>query len=543
MIFRSSHPDIEIPEVGVFQYTTSNPYGINDDKAIFIDGTTDKRLTFGQLKSSSRKLAAGLINKVGFKRGDVLAIYSPNHIDYPVVIFGTIAAGGKISPVNPAYTVKELTYQLKDCGASIIITHPDFLNNAIEAAAAANIHKSKIFLFNDEEINEFQPFMSLLSDKEIDPVEFTPEEAKSITAYLCYSSGTTGLSKGVETTHFNIVSNLAQLNAFENNIKHNSTLMGVLPFFHIYGLVILIHFIILKGATCVILPKFELRPFCRIIQDYKVDIAPIVPPIILLLVKDPIVRKYNLSSLQLVISGAAPLSKELSNEFVETYKAYGTSIKQGYGLTETSPVTHLVRANFVNGSIGVLIPNMECKIISEDNQELGYNETGEICLRGPNIMKGYLNNRKATDACIDSDGWFHTGDVGYVDIHGNFFIIDRVKELIKYKGSQVAPAELEAILLTHPSIADAAVIGVYSNEQATELPLAFVVLQQNKIKSDQMKEEIKNFVSLRVAQHKRLRGGVYFIDQIPKSPSGKILRRFLKNKLTAETKFRTMSKL
>ncbi|RIA89004.1 hypothetical protein C1645_799648 [Glomus cerebriforme] len=536
MIFKSSFPDIEIPKIGVYQFITSNPYKINDDKAIFIDGTTDKKLTFGQLKSNSKKLAAGLKNKVGFKRGDVLAMFSPNHIDYPVVIFGTIAAGGKISPVNPAYTVKELTYQLKDCGASVIITHPKLLNIAIEAAAAANINESKIFLLEEEEINEFQPFSSLFSNKEFDPVEFTLEEAESATAYLCYSSGTTGLNKGVETTHFNMVSNLSQLDIFEaDKISYENVFMGVLPFYHIYGLTYLVHYVILKGATCVILPKFELGTFCRIIQDYKVNIAPIVPPIVLLLIKDPISRQYDLSSLQLVISAAAPLSKELSNEFVETYKAYGTSIKQGYGLTETSPITHLSRTdNIVDGSIGILIPNMECKVISEDNKELGYNEPGEIYLRGPNVMKGYLNNKEATDACIDSDGWFRTGDVGYVDSQGNFFIIDRVKELIKYKGFQVAPAELEAILLTHPSIADAAVIGIYSDEQVTELPLAYVVLQQNEIQSEQMKEEIQNFVSQRVAQFKRLRGGVHFIDKIPKSPSGKILRRFLRERARNE---------
>ncbi|RIA89003.1 hypothetical protein C1645_738947 [Glomus cerebriforme] len=503
--------NIEFPEIGIYQYITSNPYGIDDDKAIFIDGTTDKKLTFGQLKSNSKKLAAGLINKVGFKRGDVLAIISPNHIDYPVVVFGAIAAGGKVSMVNTNYNVI-LTDQLKGCGASIIVTHPDFLNDASEAATKANIHKSKIFLFNDKEHNEFQPFSSLFSDEEFDPVEFTPEEAKSITAYLCYSSGTREINKGVELSHFNIVSNIAQLEDFEDKISYkNTTFMGVL------------------GATCVILPKFELGAFCRIIQDYKVDIAPIVPPMVLLLVKDPIVRKYNLSSLKLVISAAAPLSKELSNKFIETYGTYGTLIKQGYGSTETSPFTHWTKTekNIVNGSIGKLIPNMECKIISDDNQELGYNETGEIYLRGPNIMKGYLNKRKDTDACIDSDGWFRTGDMGYVDPQGNFFIIDRVEELIKYKEHKIAPAKLEAILLTCPSIADAAVIGVYSDEQATEFPLAFVVLQPNEIKSDQMKEEIKKFVSQRVEQHERLRGGVYFTEKIPKTCSGKILRRFL----------------
>ncbi|POG59609.1 hypothetical protein GLOIN_2v1720803 [Rhizophagus irregularis DAOM 181602=DAOM 197198] len=533
MIFRSKFSDVDIKKIGVYQFITSNPYGIDDDKAIFIDGNTDKKLTFGQLKTNSKKFAFGLINKIGFKRGDVLAIYSPNHIDYPVVIFGAIAAGGIVTSVNPEYTSEEFAFQLKDSGASVIICHPDYLEKAIKAAKVANIPESKILLFDENEINDFLPFLSLLSDQEINPVEYTPEEVKSTTAYLCYSSGTTGKNKGVETTHYNMVSNLSQLDVFEDQINHENVYIGTLPSFHIYGLTLFIHFVILKGASCVLLRKFELEKFCRAIQDYKVNIAPIVPPIVLLLVNNPIARKYDLSSLKLAISAAAPLSKDLCKKFVEIYKA---PIKQAYGLTETTPFAIVAKTdNIVDGSIGILLPNVECKIISENNKELEYDEEGEFCIRGPNVMKGYLNNKEATDACIDSDGWFHTGDLGYADSQGNFFIVDRVKELIKYKGFQVAPAELESVLLTHPSIIDCAVTGIYSDEQATEYPLAYVVLKQNEIQSDELKKEIKDFVSQRVAPHKKLRGGIYFTDKIPKTPAGKILRRFLKERARNES--------
>ncbi|CAB5292032.1 unnamed protein product [Rhizophagus irregularis] len=433
------------------------------------------------------KLAFGLINKIGFKRGDVLAIYSPNHIDYPVVIFGAIAAGGIVTPVNPEYTSEEFAFQLKDSGASVIICHPDYLEKAIKAAKIANIPESKILLFDENEINDFLPFLSLLSDQEINPVEYTPEEVKSTTAYLCYSSGTTGKNKGVETTHYNMVSNLSQLDVFEDQINHENVYIGTLPSFHIYGLTLFIHFVILK---------------------------------------------YDLSSLKLAISAAAPLSKDLSTKFVEIYKV---PIKQAYGLTETTPFAIVTKTdNIVDGSIGILLPNVECKIISENNKELEFDEKGEFYIRGPNVMKGYLNNKEATDACIDSDGWFHTGDLGYVNPQGNFFIVDRVKELIKYKGFQVAPAELESVLLTHPSITDCAVIGVNSDEQATEYPLAYVVLKQNEIQSDELKEEIKDFVSQRVAPHKKLRGGVCFTDKIPKSSAGKILRRYLRERARNE---------
>lgn len=314
------------------------------------------------------------------------------------------------------YTVDELTYQLKDSGAKYIIAFPLFLSNVIKASAAANIHESNIFLFGDAEINGIKPYSSFISEKEANPIEYSQEEAKSTTAYLCYSSGTTGKNKGVETTHFNIVANLSQLYAHEDDVNFDTIYIGLLPFFHIYGLCCIIHFPIIKGASVVIIPKYELSAFCRIIQDYRVNKITVVPPIILSLVKDPIVKNYDLSSLQLCLCSAAPLSKELSNEFT---KIYNVPIKQGYGLTEASPATHLTKTdNIVPGSIGKLISNMECKILSEDGKELGVDQHGELCVRGPNIMKGYLNNKEATDACIDGKGWLHTGDIVTVDKFG-----------------------------------------------------------------------------------------------------------------------------
>jgi len=357
-------------------------------------------------------------------------------------------------------------------------------------------------------------------------VEYTPEEAKTTTVYLCYSSGTTGKQKGVESTHLNIVSNVMQILAIEKEAHSGMVYVGVMPFYHIYGLTLAMHLVIILGASCVVIPKFDFEGFCRVIQDYKVTVAHIVPPIVLALVKHPKAEDYDLSSLQLVLSGAAPLSKELSETF---YKVHKIKNKQGYGLTETSPVTHLCTTDdIVPGSCGILLPNIECKLIDEDGQELGYNTPGEICVRGPNIMKGYLNNKKATDDVIDKDGYFHTGDIAHVDENGHFYIVDRVKELIKYKGFQVAPAELEALLLTHPLISDAAVIGVYSKDEETENPAAYIVPKHKSQCTKEFSEEIKKFVDEKVAPHKKLRGGVIFIDQIPKSASGKILRRKLR---------------
>ncbi|CAI2174849.1 6743_t:CDS:2 [Funneliformis geosporum] len=531
MIFKSLYPNIEIPFQGIYQYITSNPNGIKDDKTIFIDGITGRKLTYGALKSYSKKFAAGLIDKADFKCGDVLAMYSPNQIDYLIILLGAIAAGGKVTPANPMYTVDEFTNQLKDSRAKYIAVSPPFLSKAIKAAAAANIPVSNIFLFGDKEIDGIKSYSSLISKREAIPIEYSSEEAKSTTAYLCYSSGTTGRSKGVETTHANMVANVHQIHNVEGVIDDESIYLSVLPFFHIYGLLFFVHLVILKGATIVIMPKFDLTTFCRIIQEYKINAIPVVPPIIVLLVKHPIARKYDLSSLNICLSGAAPLSKELAEEF---NKMYNIQIKQGYGLTE-SPITHVSATDLViHGSVGRLLPNMECKILSQGGEELGYNQPGELCIRGPTVMKSYLNNKAATDACIDPEGWLHTGDIATVDETGNFYIVERVKELIKYKGFQIPPAELESLLLTHPSIADAAVIGIYSNQEATEYPVAYVVLQQNIPKSDQLKEEIKGFIAQNVANYKKLRGGVLFIDQIPKSESGKILRRILRERIKTE---------
>ncbi|RHZ89788.1 hypothetical protein Glove_10g11 [Diversispora epigaea] len=529
MIFKSKIPDIDIPTTGIYQFVTNNPNKVPDDKVMFFDGTTDKKLTFGELKRNTKTFAAGLIDKFNFKRGDVLAIVSPNDVDYPVVIFGAIAAGGKVTLVNPLFTVNEFEYQFSDSNSSIIVVHPNILPAVKEAAQRLKIPKSHILLFGDKEIDGFQPFSTSLisnNEEEFKPIEYTFEEAKSTTAYLCYSSGTTGKQKGVETTHTNMVSNIIQIHSFETILDSDSKLMGVLPFFHIYGLSVLIHYVLHLGATTVVLPRFDLSTFCRLIQEHKINYAHIVPPIVLLLVKSPIVKDYDISSLQMVVVAAAPLSKELTIKFHESTKI---PIKQGYGLTETSPVVTLGNDNvMVPGSAGELVPNMEAKLISTDKKELGYNEPGELCVRGPNVMKGYLNNEEMTKISFDKDGFYLTGDVVFVDEQENFFVIDRVKELIKYKGFQVAPAELEAILIDHPVVSDAAVIGVEFEENTTEYPVAYVVLQEGNEKTPQLASEIQEYVRERVAPHKKLRGGVHFIDKIPKSVSGKILRKNLR---------------
>ncbi|CAJ0841530.1 6906_t:CDS:10 [Entrophospora sp. SA101] len=441
-------------------------------------------VTFGELKSSTRKFASGL-KSIGFKPGEVLAIVSPNHIHFPIALLGTIAFGGTVTTPNPNYKVEELRYQLSDSKASIIVAHSSTLPTVLKAANNVDIPTSKIFVLDKEEVSEdgIRTFTSLYKDDDDSAIiHYTTEEkVKSTVAYLCYSSGTTGKRKGVETTHYNMVANLEQIHHFE---EFNSDL----PFYHIFALNMMIHQVLYCGATAIVLsvPDYDIDLICQAIQDHKINLGYIVPSIVLQLVNNPVVDKYDLSSLNFFLSGAAPLCKKLSKKFNDKFEKI--PLKQGYGLTEATPIITLARTDdVVIGSSGLIVANVEIKFIGESEIELGINEEGEICARGPNIMKGYLNNEKATKECMDKDGFLHTGDLGYIDENGNVFLVDRVKELIKFKGSQVAPAELESILLENPIISEAAVVGVYSEQDATELPVAYVVLKNStarRIKKD-----------------------------------------------------------
>jgi acyl-CoA synthetase (AMP-forming)/AMP-acid ligase II len=302
------------------------------------------------------------------------------------------------------------------------------------------------------------------------------------------------------------------------DLTERDVVVGVLPFFHIYGMTVIMNLALRYGATIVTMPRFDLEQFLRLHQDHGATRSYVVPPIALALAKHPLVDQFDLSTLDTVMSGAAPLSAELTEAAA---RRLGCTVMQGYGLTETSPVTHISpRERNKPGTVGVLTPNTEAKVIDLDSgDEVPTGERGELCVRGPQVMTGYLNNPEATAAMIDQDGWLHTGDIAVVDDEGYFSIVDRVKELIKYKGFQVAPAELEALLLEHPQITDAAVIG-RPDEEAGEIPVAYVVAEGLEV------DMVMQYVSDRVAPHKRVRV-VRFIDKIPKSASGKILRREL----------------
>ena len=512
MIFRGPYPDVAIPEVSITDFIFASTAAFKNKTAL-IDGSSGRSLTYAEFEDAVRRVAASLATK-GFQKGDVFAIFSTNCIEYAIMFHAVAILGGISTTLNPLYTAEEAAFQLMDARAKFLVTAPLCIEKATAAAKQASIEE--LFVFG--EANDATPFASLLeSDGEVPRVEIN---AKEDLVALPYSSGTTGLPKGVMLTHYNLVANMCQMDGLDY-FHHDDTLLCVLPLFHIYGLVVVLNMGLHLGATIVIMPRFDLELFLELIQKYRVTLSHVVPPIVLKLAKDPLIDNYDLSSLKMIFSGAAPLGADLSQECM---KRIGCGIRQGYGMTETSPVTHSSPADplmMKHGSVGTAAPNTEVKLVDPaTGVELGPNQEGEVCVRGPQIMKGYLNNTEATARTIDADNWLHTGDIGYADEDGHFFIVDRVKELIKYKGFQVAPAELEAVLLTHPAIADAAVIPSRDDE-AGEVPKAFVV-----IRHDTTGEEIMSFVAARVAPHKKIRD-VEFIAQIPKSLSGKILRRVL----------------
>jgi acyl-CoA synthetase (AMP-forming)/AMP-acid ligase II len=517
-MIRSPFPDVAIPDLPFTEFILARA-GERGDKPALIDGPSGRAITYAELVDSVHGLAAGLAER-GFGRGDVFAHYAPNLPEYAVAFHGVATAGGVNTTANPMLTTEELSTQLEDSGARLLVTVPELFEKATEAAAGSRVEE--IFVYG--EATGATPFASLLRTGAQPPaVAINP--AEDVIA-LPYSSGTTGLHKGVMLTHRNLVANICQSTHPQASDKTDAQFaeeraIATLPFFHIYGLVVLMNIPLFRGATVVTMPRFDLAQFLRTIQDYRITRAWVVPPIVLALAKHPIVDEYDLSSLEYMNSGAAPLSAELE---VACGERLGCLMQQGYGLTETSPVTHFVTdklAGTMPGSIGPAAPNTECRIVDvATDEDVAAGEPGELCIRGPQVMKGYLNNPQATAHAIDGDGWFHTGDVARLDEDGSLWIVDRIKELIKYKGYQIAPAELEALLLTHPAISDAAVIPV-RDEDAGEIPKAFVVASE-PITAD----DVTRFVAERVAPYKKIRA-VEIVDEIPKSPSGKILRRVL----------------
>ena len=511
MIFSSPHPTVTIPEISLTDFVLRRAAEFGDKPAI-IEGQTGRTITYAQLSPLIRRLAAGLA-ALGLKKGDVLAIFAPNMPEFALTFHAAALLGGVVTMVPPLFTDDEIKTQLRDSDARFLLTIPQLLDKAREAAAAASVETIIVIGESDGAV----PFTSLMAQGNGVPAALINPHEDLVA--LPYSSGTTGFPKGVMLTHHNLVSMLCQIQA-NDPLTTDDTMICIVPMYHLYGLHVVMNLGLSQGATVVTLPRYELNQFLEAMQKYEVTVAPLVPPLVLALSRAPEIDNYDLSKLKLVHCGAASLATNVADDCCQRL---GCQIKYGYGLTEVSPLSHasIPLQRDKPGSVGYCLPNTECKIVDPDtNAELSANEEGEIWIRGPQVMKGYLGNHKATEEMIDEEGWLRSGDIGYADAKGRLFVVDRLKELIKYKGRQVAPAEIEAVLLSHPAIADAGVIPS-PDEEAGEVPKAFVVLR-----SPATAEEIMDYVAQRVSPHKRIRQ-VEFVNEIPKSPAGKILRRVL----------------
>jgi len=506
-------PAPEIPDIDLVSFALARAEELGGKPAL-VDGPSGRTITFADLGRYVDLLAGALAGR-GIRKGDVVAIYMPNLPEYAVIFQGVIRANATNTTANPLYTERELGHQLNDSGAKLMFTVAPFLDTARAAAEHAGVEE--IVVVGDGPGDEAT--LADLLGEGAEPPAIDVDPATDL-AVIPYSSGTTGLPKGVMLTHRNLIANCLQINdVFQ--IGDDDVLIGVLPFFHIYGQTVIMNLGIRNGATVVTMPRFDLDEFLALIEKHRVTLANVVPPIALALAKHPAIDGADLSSLKLIMSGAAPLGEELSNAVAARLDV---PTIQGYGMTELSPVTHVSPTDpalVKGGSIGLGVPGTESRLVDPDTGEDG--DRGELWVRGPQVMAGYLNNEEATRETIDADGWLHTGDIAEVDADGYFTIVDRLKELIKYKGFQVPPAELEAILITHPAIADCAVIGI-PDEEAGELPKGFVV-----VAGEVSDEEIIEFVAEKVSPQKKLRL-LERIEEIPKSASGKILRRELRDR-------------
>ena len=511
-------PAPEIPDVDISSFVLAGARE-HPDKAALIDGPSGRTVTFAELDRLSDAFA-GAIAARGIGKGDTVCVYMPNLPEYAVVFHGVCRAGAVNTTANPLYSAREVNHQLHDSGAKLIVTIPMFLEIAREAAQGTHVEEI-VLIGGDGSEEDVTQIGELLGAGAAPPdVEIDPD---SDLAVLPYSSGTTGLPKGVMLTHRNLVANIVQTDA-AMSVEADDVLIGVLPFFHIYGMTVIMNMGLWSGATIVTMPRFDLDQFLELIEKHGITCGYVVPPIALALAKHPAVDGRDLSSLRMIMSGAAPLGPELTAQVTERL---GVPVTQGYGMTELSPVSHFCPLEGIKpGTIGPEIPGTESRLVDpETGEDVDVGERGELWVRGPQVMVGYLNNEEATKETITEDGWLRTGDIAVVDEDGYYSIVDRLKELIKYKGFQVPPAELEAILIGHPAVADCAVIGV-PDEEAGELPKGFVVIAEGADVSD---EELMEHVAGQVSPQKKLRL-IERVGEIPKSASGKILRRELRDR-------------
>ncbi|KAL3706792.1 hypothetical protein TMatcc_007805 [Talaromyces marneffei ATCC 18224] len=560
MVVRSEHT-IDIPQHSFPTLIFGDPEDIlPDDKPYLLDHVNPKTRHFTRhtFRLWSQRFAAGL-RKAGLTKGDRVVVFGTNNLFYPVAFMGVIMAGGIFSGCNPTYSALELAHQIKDSDPKFVLSQGgDVMKTCLEAATRVGRgHEKRTFVFDDRHFDLGQckkaqsqdgdfdcPHWSSLIVSEGEGGNFAwdpltgPNEARDTTMALNYSSGTTGLSKGVEITHGNYVANVLQYNhtisqdvEYERKHRSKEKWLCFLPLYHAMAQMLYLGVAQYRRTPVYMMEKFDFVTVLQNTEKYRITHLILVPPVVIMLAKRPETEKFDLSSVRSVGSGAAPLSREVSEEAENLWPNGAINIKQGWGMTDHS--------------VGWPNANSEAKIMSlpdeyssepsattSEAKELGPNEDGELWVRGPQIMKGYWRNPKATAETLTPDGWLRTGDIGYYDNENKFFISGRLKELIKVKGMQVAPAELDGVCLESEGVADAAVVGVTINGQ--EHPRAYIVLKEGVAASKSISDRMTGEVNAKLSHHKRITGGLVFVDTLPKNPSGKILRRLLRERAQKE---------
>ena len=511
IIHTSPLPDVDIPDQSITDCVFAAAAHHADEVAI-TDGASSS-YTFSELHAAVRSLGGGLSSR-GVRPGTTVALLAPNVPEYAIVFHGIALAGATVTPINPTYSPDEVRFQLTDANATWLVTIPMFLETARVASEGTGVEQIVVMGQAEGAV----PLASLLGE----PTEQVPVDYGQHVVVLPYSSGTTGLPKGVMLTHRNLVANIAQM---EHTFvpSDGEVALAVLPFFHIYGMQVLMNMLLAFGVRVVTMPRFDMIRALELVQEQRITRFFAVPPMVLGLAKHPAVDDFDLSSLKQIFSGAAPLGADLA---AAAAARVGCEVVQGYGMTELSPVSHCTpEGQYRPGTSGVTVSNTEIRIVDpETGADQGVDGRGELLVRGPQVMKGYLNNPDATAETVDSDGWLHTGDVAVIDDEDHVSIVDRIKELIKYKGFQVPPAELEAVLVTHPAVADAAVVGI-PDDEAGELPKAFIALAPGA--AEPTLDDLQQHVAEHLATYKQVRA-LEVLEAIPKSASGKILRRELR---------------
>ncbi len=498
----------------------------NHRKTALVDTSCDRRFTFAEYGSLVESLARGLIS-AGLAPGEVVAIFLPNSWEFAITYHAATLAGCIPTLLNPSYREREIRYQLENSGAAFLITDGPLLGN-VNLAGLPSLRR--VFTTRQERTG-CEDFASLLRPtfaKFPEPIQ----DSQQTIAALPYSSGTTGLPKGVMLSHYNLVANVYQLLGKNGTaLTADDTMLCFLPLCHIYGLTVALTLSLALGSTLVLMPRFDLEKLCALLIQEDVTMMPVVPPAINALCQAAEAGAFPRNhKVRWIKSGAAPLAPELARRMTDLT---GIRVVQGYGMTEASPVTHVgyIAPPEMNrpASIGQPLALTGCRVLDVNGREVAQGEPGELVMRGPQFMLGYWKDPQASAAVL-RDGWYFSGDIVRSDPEGFYYVLDRSKEMIKYKGFAVAPAEVESLLLEHPAVRDCGVVAK-PDSAAGEIPCAFVVLREGFAASDSLATQLREFVADRLAHHKQPRE-VHFVEVVPRTPSGKILRRELRKILS-----------